>query len=249
MPQPESATERTTNGPAASSVGTCSGRRSPSLIVSVPPAGIASRAFRARLTSTCSTWPGSACTSPRSEPSAVTTSMCSPIRRRSILFVSTTIVFRSTMRGCSTCLRPKARSCCVSDGGALRRLLDRLDVRPLADLARVEAAEQEAAVHGDDGQQVVEVVGDAAGEAADCVELLRLVEALLELLAVADVVHHPDGELGVAVRVAHERRREVTPHDLAVGAAVALLERVALALSRRRARRTARPRPRPRRPR
>ena len=115
IPQPESATERTTNGPAASSVGTCSGSTFAVLIVSVPPAGMASRAFRARLTSTCSTWPGSACTSPRSAPSAVTTSMCSPIRRCSILFVSTTIVFRSTMRGCSTCLRPKARSCCVSD--------------------------------------------------------------------------------------------------------------------------------------
>ena len=114
---------------------------------------------------------------------------------------------------------------------ALSRQLDRLHVRPLADFARVEAAEEEATVDRDDGQQVVEVVSDPTGETADCVELLRLVKALLELLAVADVVHHPHRELGVAVRVAHERRRDVTPHHLAVGAAIALLERIALSLS------------------
>ncbi len=134
------------------------------------------------------------------------------------------------MRGCSTCLRPNARSCCVSAAARCAASSIAFDVRALADLARVETAEEEAAVDADDGQQVVEVVSDAAGEAADCVELLRLVEAFLELLAVADVVHHPDGELGVAVRVAHQRRRDVTPHHLAVGTAVALFERVAFAL-------------------
>ena len=128
-------------------------------------------------------------------------------------------------------LAPEGEQLLRQRRSALCRLLDRLHVRPQADLVRVEAAEQEAAVHGDHGQQVVEVVSDATGETADCVELLRLVQALLELLAVADVVHHPNGELGVAVRVAHDRRRHMAPHDLAVGAAVALLERVALALS------------------
>ena len=128
-------------------------------------------------------------------------------------------------------LAPEGEQLLRQRRGALCRLLDRLHVRPLVGLARVEAAEQEAAVHGDDGQEVVEVVGDTAGEAADCIELLRLVEALLELLAVADVMHHPDGELGVPVRVAHDRRRQVAPDHLAVGAPVALLERVALSLS------------------
>ena len=168
----------------------CSGSTFAVLIVSVPPSGMASRAFSARLTRTCSTWPGSACTSQRSEPSAVDHLDVLADQAMQHLFVSTTIVFRSTMRGCSTCLRPKARSCWVSDAArsAACSIASTSARRPTS--LRVEAAAQEAAVHGDDRQQVVEVVRDAAGQAADGVELLRLVQAFLELLAVADVVHH-----------------------------------------------------------
>ena len=104
-------------------------------------------------------------------------------------------------------LAPEGEQLLRQRRGALCRLLDRLHVRPLVGLTWVEAAEQEAAVHGDHGQEVVEVVSNAACEPADGIELLRLVQALLELLAVADVVHHPDGELGVPVRVAHDRSR------------------------------------------
>jgi hypothetical protein len=44
---------------------------------------------------------------------------------------------------------------------------------------------------GDDGEQIVEVVGDAPREAPDRVHLLRLAELLLEAAALADVLQHP----------------------------------------------------------
>ena len=130
-------------------------------------------------------------------------------------------------------LAPEREELLRQRGGALGRLLDRLDVCPQADVARSSAGRAGSrCVAGDDGEQVVEVVRDAAGEAADRLELLRLIQAFLELFPVADVVHHAHGELRIAVRVAYDRRRQVTPHHLAVGAAVSLLERVALTLLR-----------------
>jgi hypothetical protein len=50
-----------------------------------------------------------------------------------------------------------------------------------------EAAQQQFAVAVDDGEEVVEVVGDAAGQPADRLHLLRLAELLFELVALADV--------------------------------------------------------------
>ena len=51
----------------------------------------------------------------------------------------------------------------------------------------VAAFEQRLGVAADHGQEVVEVVGDAAGEPPDRLEPLRLAQLLLELLALADV--------------------------------------------------------------
>ena len=52
-------------------------------------------------------------------------------------------------------------------------------------------------------QQVVEVVGDAAGQLSDCFHLLRLAQLLLELAAVGDVAHVDDnagdGGIGQAI--------------------------------------------------
>jgi hypothetical protein len=66
------------------------------------------------------------------------------------------------------------------------------------------------------GQQVVEVVGDAAGELADRLHLLRLGELHLELLALGDVdeVGDPAGALA---------RRLLAPRYIECGAALALL--------------------------
>ena len=51
----------------------------------------------------------------------------------------------------------------------------------------VAAFEQALGVAADHGQEIVEVVGDAAGEPADRLEPLGLAQLLLELLALADV--------------------------------------------------------------
>ena len=231
IPQPESATERTTNGPDASSVGTCSASTFAVLIVSVPPAGHRVPRVQGEVDEHLLDLARIRLHVPevRAERGDHLDVLADQAVQH-LVGVDDDRVEVDDAR-LQHLLAPEGEELLRQRRGALCRLLDRLHVRPLAGLARVEAAEQEAAVHGDDGQEVVEVVRDAAGEAADGVELLRLVEALLELLAVADVVHHPDGELGVPVRVAHDRRRQVTPDDLAVGAAVALLECVALPLS------------------
>ena len=53
-----------------------------------------------------------------------------------------------------------------------------------------EARGDELAVAADRGEEVVEVVRDPAGEASDRLELLRLVQLLLERLALGDVSEH-----------------------------------------------------------
>ena len=73
-------------------------------------------------------------------------------------------------------MRPEAR---------LRGLQDLLELAPLC-LARL--AHQELGVPQDDAQRVVEVVGDAAGQTADRLHLLRLQQLRLEPLALGDVL-------------------------------------------------------------
>ena len=74
--------------------------------------------------------------------------------------------------------------------------------------------EREGGVAADRGQHVVEVVGHAAGEPADRLELLALTKLLLEQLALGDVLGHRDREVRLAVRVTHERDGEMG-HDRA----------------------------------
>ena len=86
-------------------------------------------------------------------------------------------------------------------GGALRGLQDLLELAPLG-LARV--AHQELGVPQDDAQRVVEVVGDAAGQASDRLHLLGLQELRLQKLRLADVA---DG--GQYPAVGHHRGQDV----------------------------------------
>ena len=86
----------------------------------------------------------------------------------------------------------------------------------LADLVQValerragrRLVERERRVAADRGQHVVEVVGDAAGEPADRLELLALAQLLLELALLGHVLRHADHVARLAVAVADERRRE-----------------------------------------
>ncbi len=56
---------------------------------------------------------GSIFTGPKAEPGCQTRSISSPMRRRRILSIPSTVSFRSSTRGLMVCFRAKARSCRV----------------------------------------------------------------------------------------------------------------------------------------
>ena len=117
----------------------------------------------------------------------MTRSMSSPIMRVSILMFSVATSFRLTIRGASICLRLKARSCRVSDEARSAAL-----AISWAGTAQVrlgaETFQQKFRVARDHHQQIVEVVRDAAGQAADGFHLLRLPQLLLQGAALGDVL-------------------------------------------------------------
>ena len=71
-------------------------------------------------------------------------------------------------------------------GGAVGGLLDRLDLL-VHGAAFFQLLEQDLGVSVDHHQQIVEVVGDATGEAADGIHFLRLAQLLFELTPVRDI--------------------------------------------------------------
>jgi hypothetical protein len=102
---------------------------------------------------------------------------------------------------------------------ALRRFQDLIDL-PLEGIAVPQLPQRDLPVAGDDAEQIVEVVGHAAGEASHCLHLLRLHELAFEAHFVGDVVLHRhvvDDPAGV---VAHGPDRRVLLVERAVLAAV-----------------------------
>ena len=95
-------------------------------------------------------------------------------------------------------------------GGARRVLLDLHDVleRRVGRLVRVQ---QEVVRHHDGRQHVVEVVRDAAGELADHVHLLRLVDLVLQRAPLGGLEHVDDRGLGLALVLLHRRDEELAP--------------------------------------
>ena len=108
-------------------------------------------------------------------PGTMTRSMSSPIMRVSIFRFSVTTSFRSRTLGASICLRLKASNCRVSEV-ARRRGVGNLLRRPTQPRIGAQALEQKFGITGNHHQQIVEVVRDAAGEAADGFHFLRLTE-------------------------------------------------------------------------
>ena len=96
--------------------------------------------------------------------------------------------------------------------GAGRVLLDLHDVleRRIGRLVRVQ---QEVVRHHDGGEHVVEVVRDAAGELADHVHLLRLVDLVLQRAPLGGLQHVDDGGFGLAL-VGLDRGDEELPPAL-----------------------------------
>ena len=155
---------------------------------------------------------------------------CSPSVGRSSLAASITSALTSTSRGCSGCLRAKASRCWVRSAprSAASSIILAIggELRPVGD-----GFGQDLDRAGDDGQDVVEVVGDAAGQLADRLHLLRLAELRLR---------------GAASRSGRGRRRNAAApaptmfppgqrHRLAVLVEVARLEVAHLPAATRRA--------------
>ena len=106
---------------------------------------------------------------------------CSPRERRRKSYMPPMNRLRSSSFGSSGCRREKARSRCVSV--AARCVPDRVvDHRPaVATVARGPDCARDLEIADDDGEQIVEVVGHAAGDLSDRLHLLRL-EAAPRLL-------------------------------------------------------------------
>ena len=108
---------------------------------------------------------------------------------------------------CSTCLRLKVRSWRVRSAArsAAVRICSRLRVHRRPASAGAREGQRRVAEHH--GEQVVEVVGDAAGEPAHRLHLLRLPQLLLEQVALGDVARvDDDGADGGVVAMAHRHR-------------------------------------------
>ena len=117
MPVPVSLTANVTCGPAfmpTCSFAWLSVRRTSSVsMVSLPPRGMASRAFTARFMMTCSICPGSTLIDASPAAATAMSSTSSPIRIRSIFSIPPQMSLRSTILGASTCCRLNASRCRV----------------------------------------------------------------------------------------------------------------------------------------
>ena len=107
----------------------------------------------------------------------------------------------------------------VRSAARSRRLSDLLNVVAHR-LAWLQVREQQIAVAQDDGQQVVEVVGHAAGKPPDRLHLLRLTQLVLQSLAVREIEGDRDVSRAFKGGHAHEHG-----HTASVLAEVFLLPR------------------------
>ena len=155
------------------------GRRWRVSIVSLPPSGMASRALIARLSSAISSWLGSASIAPQAAGQHGLDRDRLAERAPQQVGHAGDQLLTSIGLGSSGWRRENASSRCVS---AAARCAPRI-ASAIALSARGSAGGrgvplQRLEVADDDGQQVVEVVRDAAGQLADRLHLLRLGELL-----------------------------------------------------------------------
>ena len=102
-----------------------------------------------------------------------------------------TSLLRSSTLGCSTWRRLKARSCLVSAAARSPAFMI-CSTGVAVGIVGAQAVQDQLAVAGDDGQQIIEIVRHAAGQHADRFHLLRLPQLIFQLAAAGDV--HHDGE-------------------------------------------------------
>ncbi len=153
-------------------------------MVSRPPSGIASRAFTHRFSRALSSWLASAQVGQSPPASTVSTRRCSPIVRRSISDMPPTILLASTAAGASGCWREKASRREVSWAARWAPSMALSTQAAAFPWSPVEArifASVERSHH--DGEHVVEVVRDSAGQLADGFHLLHLPRLGFDLFA------------------------------------------------------------------
>ncbi len=177
-------------------------------MVSRPSSAIASRALMARLIS------------------AVSNCAMSATVKQSASLTSTATSMRPPTSGRTSCATPSTCAADVEDlrlqrlpagkgqqlrgelGGALDGLGDGVDIAAAA-LLRQLAPAQEVGGRADDGEQIVEVVRDTAGELADRLHLLRLPQRFLAAAALGDVDQLRHRARDVAVAVEHGAHAEI----------------------------------------
>ena len=175
-------------------------------------------ALTARLTITCSSWPGSARTRRARRELRSRASRPRRAAARAAAARRATTSFRSSGRGFEHLPAAEREQLLRQLGRALGRRGRSGRGRARSSSVAVRALEQQRRVAGDPGQEVVEVVRDAAGEAAERLELLRAEELRLEPLALRDVAEEgdvePGKEVGAGGRLGDSdgiRRSAVTP--------------------------------------
>ena len=153
----------------------------------IPPFGIASRALTIRLSSSCSTCAGSASTgntaSARSQPQ-LHLSADQPARHLRHRADDLVEVEGDRLEHL---LAAEGQQLARQRCGALGGVQDLIHLRRHRRIG-LDAVRHQLRIAADRGQQVVEVVRDAAGEPADRLHLLRLAQLVLELHTIADVV-------------------------------------------------------------
>ena len=197
-------------------------------MVSVPPpfAAIASRALTARLTMTCSSWPGIG--ADRAEVAAMLDDQLDglaeqPLQQMGHLRHDVGKLEHLRAQGL---LAREGEQLAGQARSAVRVRLDLLDVVIVAVAGRVPHQHQ-VAMADDRGQDVVEVVRDAAGELADDLHLGRLGDLPLELgflaivleqqqdRGVAEAAQPGDGQRDRLGRLASEADGKVARHGRA----------------------------------
>ena len=150
-------------------------------IASRPPCGMASRALSTRLTSTCSSCAASARTDHRSDASRRSIAMCSPIRRSSMRLMSDDALVEHDDLGRQDLPAAEGEQLSGQRRGAIGGVEDLLDVG--VQRRALQGLHQQLRVAANRGEQVVEVVRDAARQPADRLHLLRVTQLFLELAA------------------------------------------------------------------
>ena len=173
----------------------------PVSMVSLPPSGIASRALSARLRIALVSWLGSISACDVSPASIMWTSICSPSVGRSRLAASITSVDVDLARLQRLLAGEREQALGqigAARGGVVDHLRDRQQLRPVRD-----GFGEDFDRAGDDGENIVEVVRDAAGQLTDRFHFLGLAKLQIrDILLVKQAVlfldqglHPIDGDL------------------------------------------------------